>query len=78
MFLQILTNTLLDDVGVLVGNDVHGGVIALTVHASDVDVMNIHDTLDFGNMLPDFFDGDSFGIFFKKTDPKLPLDFSRN
>ena len=56
VLMQLLADLLFNFVRVCTGHDMHGGVIALSVHAPDVDMVdicnavNVHDVLsDFGN-----------------------------
>ena len=63
---QLLTNSLLDLVGVLVGYDVHGGIVILPVHAPDVYVVYPKHSGDFTQMLLNFVNSNTVRRFFKK------------
>ena len=66
VFPQLFAHPFLDLVRVPVDHDMHRCVIALPVHAPDVNVMNVQYAFYVANMLLDFMEIYVAGRFFKK------------
>ena len=66
MLCQLLTHAFLNFVRIAAGHHVHGGVIAIAVHAPNVDMMCVNHTLNANDMLPNFAHVDPARGFFKK------------
>ena len=66
VFKQFLANFRLDFVGIRICDDMHGGIIALPIHAPDMNMVDIQNPLDPGDMRFNFLYIDTVGRFFKE------------
>jgi len=72
---KLLADFFLDLVTVAARNDVHCGIVALSVHTPDVDVVNVEDALDVRQVLADLLHVDAVGRFFQEQIEHLPKIF---
>lgn len=46
MLFQCLSHQILDSMGVCIGDDVHGGIMLLSIQTADVNVMDVFNAID--------------------------------
>ena len=67
MFSQFLADRLFNLVRVGICHNMHGGIVILPVHAPNMDMMNVKDSVDGRNVFFDLPDLDSVRYFFKES-----------
>ena len=66
VFTQFFADFLFYLMGIRICDDVHGGIVVMTVHAPYMDMVNTENTVDFRYMMRDFVYICSVGSFFKE------------
>ena len=79
--LQFPPNAFFHKMGIGIRDNVHSGIMALTVHGPEVDVVDIQNTINSGNLLPDAVCVHTTRDLFKKNPeslPQIPEGMDRN